>query len=184
MILTLTHQQMLAQWMLRRHLLPMRGDIEVVTQYGYDMEQLCTLHMRDWYLNLLATASPDLLAVEDIAPEVTMTVDADGVGTVALPADVVRVLGVESDEWLHPATVVTDPQSPLAMMQRGYYSRGGAFAPGAIVEAQRLRLYTFDDSLPDNRLSRLLCVRVPADGTYRLDERALSLIPPPDNTIL
>lgn len=166
-----TTDEMLAQWKLRRHLLPLRCDAGVVSDYGVDFDALCRNEMRQWYLDLLATAPVGLLEVSDLSGQVMLRCDDDGVGVVVLPDNVVRLTAVDCDVWKHPAIIVTDPESPLALLQRSYYSRGGEFSPVAVLHGRELRLYSFNDIIPQ-RLNFLGCVCVPNDGRYVFDERA------------
>lgn len=182
MTVTLTHEEMLAQWKLRRALLPLRLDCEVTRRDTVDVDRLAALEMRDWYLRLLDTAPVELTGVTDLAGEVAVTAVDDGTATVVLPPGCRRVVSVEMEGWERPATVVADPASPVARLQTSRYSRGGAARPVAVVEGDTLRLYT-----PVNASARLVslkCVTEPADGSYRMDERALSLITPYPSTPL
>lgn len=178
----LTQQQMLEQWMARRLLLPMRNDAGIEREYGIDIEAMCRRQMRGWYLGLLASAPVEMLIAEEIAGELQLTVDDNAVGHVTLPDNIVRVLTVQCDTWEAPA-ILTTPDTNLALMQRSYYSRGGAMTPVAIHDGNMLRLYSFDDQ-PDNpHLSLLRVIRAPADGSYLLTERALSTITPDPNML-
>lgn len=173
MKMTLSTEEMLNQWRLRRALEPLRSDCTVERTDGIDLDSLLRLEMRDWYLKLLDTASLEYLAPVDLAGDVALSVGDDGVATVNLPERCRRVVEVMLDEWERPATILA-PDSPLARCQQSVYSRGGSVAPVAVQEAGRLRLYSVAGQSPV--ITRLLCVAEPEDGVYTFDERALSLI--------
>ncbi len=175
MIITLTHSEMLAQWKLRRVLEPLRDDCAAVRRDGIDLDRLLALEMRDWYLQLLDTAPAELTGVTDIAADVDVVMQPDGSGVVALPEGCRRVVAVTMKGWRRGATVVTDPDSPLAMLQTCRHSRGGTVMPVAVVDGSVLRLYTPPDG-DAAEITELKCVMEPPEGVYRMDERALSSI--------
>ncbi len=179
MKISLDKEEMRREWLVRRHRVAMRGDVSLTVSGGIDLNAVAEREMRGWYVELLRLAPADMLSVSDVAPLCRLTVDDDGVGSVTLPGNVVRVLGVESDGWRRPATVVSDMGVPMALLQRGEYSRGGEYNPVALWEGDRLTLYSFDTSPGSNpSLTRLLCVVDPGNEVYEMDERALGLIEP------
>ena len=179
MKISLDKEQMRREWLVRRHRVAPRGDVTLMIGGGTDLSMIADREMRDWYVELLSVAPAELLKVVDIASEVEMSVDDDGVGRVVLPASVVRVTGVECDGWLRPATVVCDMMSPLGELQRGEYSRGGGYCPVVLHDGDRLWLYSFE-MLPGSSpsVTRLLCVLDRGEDVYEMDERALGLIKP------
>lgn len=69
---------MLAQWMLRRHLEPVRADCRVERSDAVDLAAVCAMEMRGWYLDHLAKGPAELLAPEDVAGESEAEAAADG----------------------------------------------------------------------------------------------------------
>lgn len=172
--MTLTHSEMLSRWMLHCGFEPLRADAAVVRTDGIDLERLMAQQMRQWYLDLLDTAPVEMLETDDIAAQLDVTTDGDGVGRVALPADCRRLISIRVKGWSRDATIV-DAGSALARRQCNRLTRGGSACPVAVVEGRRVALYSLagDTAVVESAMA----VMRPADDVYRLDERALSLIP-------
>ena len=181
MKITLTRQEMLAQWKLRRALEPLRDDCTAVREDGMDMDRYLTEEMRSWYLGLLDSAPVEVTGWTELAGDVTVTLLADGSGEIQLPGNCRRGVEVMLEGWQRPATIVTDPTECMAVRQRSRFTRGGAVAPVAVTEGLRLRLYTPPTGTKP-RVRTLRCVTVPTDGSYVMDESALGLIPLYNNT--
>jgi hypothetical protein len=175
MKVTMNESQMLEQWKLRGGLLLRRTDCSIEMTTGIDVDQLLKLKMRDWYVKLLDEGGAELLSPRDIAEEVAMRVDDDGVGVIELPDGCRRVLEVELDCWKREATVVKRDDRVLAPRQLNRYSRGGVVKPVAVVDRDCVRLY----SVPSGVKARVkkLQVVMAEDGVYEMDERALGMIP-------
>jgi hypothetical protein len=165
---------MLKMWRLRRYREPLRDDCSVTHTDGLDTDRLLTMEMREWYINLLDTADTRLLDITDIAADVALKANSDGSATVALPAECRRVVEVNIDGWKRPATI-TPADTHLASLQLSEMSRGGAADPVAVARPGSLTLYTPPSA--QSKLTSLKCIAEPADGSYRFDELALSLIP-------
>lgn len=174
----LSTEEMLYQWRLRRALLPMREDCAVTRYDGIDIDPLLRLQMRDWYLNLLDTAPVELLTLTDIAADITTSRDSSGITTVKLPERCRRIIEFRLEEWERPATIITNPNSPEAILQSNPYSRGRSCLPVVVKHNNLLYLYSAETENPV--IATALAVMLPDDGTYELDERALSLIPTVD----
>lgn len=183
MKLTLTANEMLDIWRMRRALLPLREDCVVGRSDGIDVDMLLRYEMRQWYATLLDTAPPEMLVLTDIAREVAPVLLDDGSVEVALPGGCRRVIEVMLEGWVRQATL-TRPETPLARRQANPYSRGRTEMPVAVVNSSRLTLYSAPAGVARPRLSRLLCVVEPDEGLYQLDERAIALIPGPDTPLL
>lgn len=179
MKLRLTKEEMLAQWMLRRHLEPVRADCVVARSDAIDLEAYCAMEMRGWYLNLLATAPADLLAPRDIASECDIEAGADGYSVeVWLPDRVVRPLTARLAGWRRSARV-EDEASPSAARCACRFSAGGIAEPVAIAgPGGRLRLYSRPSTRRAPVLESLEAVVDEGEEFYCLDERALALITP------
>lgn len=162
-------------WRSRLLLEPLRNDCEVTLTEGADVDGVLGRQIDAWYSELLDTAPLRYLALTDIADRTTVTMSVDGVGTIQLPKECRRVVSVELSEWERPATVTSDPASPLAMRQANRFSRGGRAAPVAVVDGLRMRLYSV--SKPMSQVKSLVVVAEPPEGQYCLDDSALSLIP-------
>lgn len=59
-MITLTRQEMLAQWKLRRALEPLRADCTAQRNDGIDLDRYLTEEMRSWYLRMLDTAPVEM----------------------------------------------------------------------------------------------------------------------------
>lgn len=174
MTITLSSDEMLAQWKLRRGFAPLRADCVVSRSDGVDLDALLRLEMRDWYLNLLDTAPTRLLSLTSIADDIAIVAHDDNTATVTLPQYCRRLVEFQLDGWARPATI-TAPDTPLARLQANRYSRGGCESPVVVRHGNRLRIY----SLPSNStptITRAIAVMEPANGNYEMDESALSTI--------
>lgn len=164
---------MIARWRLHRYHEPLRNDCSVTRTDGIDLDSIVVAEMEAWYFNLLDTAPPDLLVTADIATEVAMSRDPDGVARIPLPPGIRRVTEVVVSSWPCPAQIVTDPHSPTARRQRHKFTRAGSSSPVAIHCGGVLTLCSVP---PRSRLTTLTVVRDPDPGSYPIDTRALDLI--------
>lgn len=176
MIETFSSEDMLEIWRLRRGMTPCRNDCDIYRTDAADVDLLLGEEIDRWYRHLLDTAPVEMLAVGDIAPDVTARTDGDGVVTIALPDRCRRVIGVRLSGWRRDAELVTDLSSARARMQMSEFVRGGSEFPVAIVEKDRLTLYSVDP-LHKTEVISLRCVTEPPAGVYILDRRALETIP-------
>lgn len=167
---------MLEIWRLRRGLAPCRNDCGIVRTDAAECDLLLAEEIDRWYRRLLDTAPLEMLAVEDIASEVSVSSIGNGVGVIALPDRCRRVVGVRLTGWSRNAELVTDPLSIKARMQASEFVRGGTVSPVAIVEKGRLTLYSLDPSCEAGVVS-LRCVAEPPAGVYVIDRRAFETIP-------
>lgn len=173
MMLSLTEAEMLEQWKLLRHLLPLRADAPGVTRsYGIDIDAICRTEMRRWYLRQLDTAPAHLVPVADVASRVTLTADGDNAARLTLPDDIRRVLAVRCDSW-HADAVLAAPGSDDERRQRSPYTRSGAYSPVAVTVGRLMTLYGVT---PGTHLTSLRCVCEPAQHMYIFDESLLSSI--------
>ncbi len=121
MKLELSKAEMLARWMSRRYLEPVRADCQVERSDAVDLAALCAREARDWYLELLATAPAELLSPVDVAKDCEAEAAADGYSVdVWMPENVVRPLSVRLAGWYRAATVVaTLPRHAAARAASG-----------------------------------------------------------------
>lgn len=181
MTITLSSDEMLAQWKLRRGFAPLRTDCVLSRSDGVDLDALLRLEMRDWYLNLLDTAPTRLLSLTSIADEIAIMAHDDNTATVTLPKYCRRLVEFQLDGWTRPATITT-PDTRLARLQDNRFSRGGCESPVVVCHSNRLRIY----SLPSNStptIIRAIAVMEPANGNYEMDESALATISKIENTL-
>ena len=174
MKITLSSEEMLAQWKLRRGFEPLRSDCVITRSDGVDIDQLLRLEMRDWYLDLLCTAPVEMLATTNIANDIAVVVRDDGVGIVTLPESCRRIVEFQLDGWCRPAKIITNPHCQEALIQDNPYSRGGCEQPVVVLNGNRLFLYSLPSSTP--KIVRAIAVMEPADGSYVLDERGMATI--------
>ena len=174
MRLTLTSEEFLALWRLRRGLEPLRNDCRIVRTDGIDLSALERTAMEAWFARQLREAPASRLAPVDISASVSVTAAPDGSGVIELPDSAVRVIAVDTDGWARTARIVTDAADPLRAAQLNPMSRGGSNDPVAVVEPGRLRLYT---PPPGAALTRLTVIEEPADGLYTFDSSLLDFIP-------
>ncbi len=172
MKIALSSAEMLAQWKLCRGFEPLREDCEITRSDGIDLDTLLRLEMRNWYLNLLKTAPIDMLAVKNIANDIAIVVNDDNSGIVQLPETCRRLVEFQLKGWKQPAKIIDDANCRDALLQSNIFSRGGCEQPVVIKRNNRLHIYSLPDDNPS--ILRAMAVMEPTDGTYEMDESALS----------
>lgn len=172
MKITLSSTEMLAQWKLCRGFEPLREDCEITRSDGIDLDTLLRLEMRNWYLNLLKTAPIDMLAVKNIANDIAIVVNDDNSGIVQLPETCRRLVEFQLKGWKQPAKIIDDANCRDALLQSNIFSRGGCEQPVVIKRNNRLHIYSLPDDNPS--ILRAMAVMEPTNGTYEMDESALS----------
>lgn len=172
-----TLDTLIREWKVSKGLQPLLTDATVERQDAYDIDAYLHRQIDAWYNRLLDTAPLEHLVVDDITDTVLVTPRPGGVALMQLPDDCRRLVEVNMEGWHRPATIVTDPLSPLAVRQRCRWTRGGPCAPVAVARAGRqLMLYSFSGTTVP-RATRILAVMTPPPGLYRLHPSALHLIP-------
>lgn len=176
MITTYSADEMKAIWRLRQGLEPLRTDTEVERFDGYDVDSLLEQKIADWYGNLLLTADTSLLPQSQIAHRCKIAgVGPRGEVEVSLPREFVRLVSVKLEGWSRKALIVTDPGSPVALLQRNPLSQAGPENPVALHCGRGLTLFSSPVQSP--ALVSLVAVTAPTDGTFSLDPVLLSTIP-------
>ena len=170
--LDLSQAEMLDLWKCLHHLQPSRRDCTVERDDGIDLDTLLLNHIDRWYAELLLTAPIHLLPVEDVATDVTLTGDDEGVVTAILPPQCVRPVEWQLQEWKNSVTHFAQPDEEEARRQRNVWTRGGCETPVIVDHGNRLLLY----SLPGGSQPALVmarCVVRPVDGRYRFHSSLL-----------
>ncbi len=174
MKIVFSSSEMLAQWKLRRGFEPLRADCSIERSDGVDLDALLRLEMRDWYLNLLNTAPVEMLSLTNIANDIAIVKGSDGVGIVTLPENCRRIVDFQLKGWAHPAKIIEDLNCYEAKMQDNIYCRGGCESPIVIKCGNRLFIYSVPEG--ESKIVSAKAVLEPVDGSYEMDETALSTI--------
>lgn len=177
MKLTLTKAQMLAQWKQRRWLEPLRADCRIRRSDGADLDAYAEMEMRQWYLELLATAPVEMLAVTDLTLSATVRRAGEGRLVIDLPASAVRVVKVRVAGWQRDAEITADPHSPLALRQANRFACGGVEHPVAVHSGRRLELFSAESSKALPGVEALWIIADTGPDSYTFDERAWGLLP-------
>jgi len=178
--MTYTEDELLRLWMLRRGLEPLRADAAVTRTDGIDLERLERVAMKTWYLDMLDTAPLEMLETDDITASVVVKPLTDGSVVMTLPDNCVRVVEVKLAGWERPATLISDTGHPLALRQHNPMTRAGICHPVAVAEGRGcLRLYSLRNGIVP-QAERVLAVTEPPQGYYRLNPRAVGMIPAAD----
>ncbi len=173
-VITLSAGQLIARRKLSGLFEPLHGDAAITCCDGIDLDGLLQQQIDAWYARVLLTAPLDMLPLTDIAPQTPVSLTADGAGMAVLPEGTLRVASVTMEGWLRPAAVITDASSAVALAQTNPFARGSAAAPVAVMHPDgRLMLYTPPRGVA--RLSSLMAVVQPPEGTYLLTEAMFSL---------
>lgn len=168
----LTSQQMVA---LARELLllqPAMSDCTITRTDGIDLDALLTKHLDSWYARLLLTAPAEWLPVEDVAAQVTLTIDADDVVTAVPPPHCVRPVEWRLEGWERGVTTFLSPDDHAARLQLNPWTRAGVASPAAIDMGDRLLLFGAPHG-QETTLVTARCVVRPIDGNYRFHRAAL-----------
>lgn len=176
-MMTLSHEQMLAQWKMRHYLEPVRSDSEVSRSNGVNVDYMLSLEMRDWYLELLDKGELRYLELTDIASE-TATINRPETGAVVikLPEQCRRVVSVKIAG--NEREIMPEQDEYRKYLQLSEYTRGGASEPVAVMtKGGELVLYGNDINGKAPEIEHIYAVMLPPDGKYVLDESALKTIP-------
>lgn len=177
MIETYTMEEMVAEWKLRRGMMPLRTDAVADRVDGIDVDTLLRSMIAQWYGRLLREAPAELLPQADLASKAKVRkADGDGAVEVKLPQECVRVLRVKLSDWLVDSIPIEATQAPkVETLQRSPYSRARQCNPVALAYPDRLMLYSTSAEAPE--LDILTCVAAPLNGTIALDSALLDTIP-------
>lgn len=120
-------------------LTPLRTDCTIERTDGIDIDATLEQELRRWYLNLLDTAEPRLLAPENIAGRLACSTTGDDdcrAVVVELPSNCRRVFDLKLEGWTHAVPVL--PHSELARViacQQNPYTRATPWRPVAVLGA-------------------------------------------------
>ena len=92
LLMSCSPSEMLDLWKTVMRLTPVRRECTIERDDGIDLDALLTLHIRQWYAHLLATAPPLWLPVDDLKDHITLTARAGGVVEAARPPQCGRLL--------------------------------------------------------------------------------------------
>lgn len=162
---------MLREWKRRKGMMPVSTSTLQVTRKDSDsVDEMLLGEIDDWYAKLLATEAPEFLPTRDIAAEVEVKDQGDGSVEVELPPDCLRPVSVRMSGWKRPARVTEDYDGALARLQSSRYVSGKRCDPIAVKRGRRLTLYS---KCGEGKLTELLCVAAPEDGSYVFERGAL-----------
>lgn len=168
----LTESEMLDLWKQVMHLDTPRRDCTVEWDDGINMDALIMTHIKQWYAQLLATAPPQLLPIEDVKNQISLST-CNGMIVATVPETCVRPVEWLLAGWQHSITEFLAPSSHEATLQLNPWTRGGECNP-AIIDYGNKLVMTIGSSTPKLELAR--CVVRPSDGTYRFHSQLLSTI--------
>ena len=175
MLQSYTHNEMLRLWRMRAGLDPALADCTVEAVEGLDADAVIAPRMRSWYLNLLDTARPELLPMEDIAAEMVLMNSITGTSVAVIPPRARRVIELRLSSWKNTARPVAPADDVRShTLALNPYSAPGSVRPLCSVCGRRLYL---SPAAPSEKLSMALAVVDPGAGTYTLDESLLEQIP-------
>lgn len=168
MKITLTREEMLALWRRMRTVEPLRLDCSVGRTDSVDIDAILDGEMRLWYLNMLDSADPDLLPVENVADAADCSTAApSSVMTVRLPEQVRRVVSVRFSQWESPIAPDADPEQVRRCAANPLWHRPLA---GAISR------HTLTVCQPGGSLEEIMAVTDPGPETYIFDESLLNTV--------
>lgn len=170
----LTESEMLALWKQVMHLETPRRDCIVEWDDGIDLDALLLTHIKQWYAHQLNNAPINLLPIENVASQVSLTT-SNGIVAATVPEQCVRPVEWKLAEWKRSVTEFLDPCSHEAMLQLNEWTRGGASNPAIIDYGFQMLMMSTTGNSPQLELAR--CVVRPADGTYQFHSDLLCTIP-------
>lgn len=171
MMVRLSREEMLREWKRRKGMIPVSTSmLQVSRRDSESVDEMLLGEIDDWYAGLLATEAPEFLPVRDIAAEVEIKDMGDGSMVVELPDECLRPVSVRMSGWKRPARITEDYDGALARIQSSRYVSGKSCDPIAVKRGRRLTLYSKSG---EGKLTELLCVAPPADGSYMFERGAL-----------
>lgn len=160
-VFTLTPAEMLSLWRSRRLYEPLAAGGAVVSRTDFPAPERRLMSLiRSAYAGAVEEAKPADLPLTEIAPQLSIEVNAVGMGTVSLPEGVIRVESVICDAWLAPARIVDPTDTVTVARQANPYCRGGKAEPVAIVLPDRMLLYSFGAG-DEPAVTSCMAVRLP-----------------------
>lgn len=174
MMIRLSREEMLREWKRRKGMLPVStSTLQVVGVENQSVDEMLQAEIDDWYAALLAKGETEFLPVRDFAGVVSVRDQGDGSVEVELPAECVRVVSVRMSGWRRPARIVEEYDGALARLQTSRYVSGKCCCPVAVKRGRRLTLYS---KCGEGKITELICVAAPADGSYVFERSALFTI--------
>lgn len=171
MMIRLSREEMLTEWKRRKGMMPVStSTLQVRRLDNETVDEMLMADIDDWYARLLATEPVEFLPQRDFAGEAEVRDNGDGSVEVELPDECVRPVSVRMSGWMRPARIVDDCDGALARMQTSRYVSGKRCDPIAVRRGRRLTLYSRDG---EGKLTELLGVAPPADGSYVMERGAL-----------
>lgn len=170
----MTTEEFLSLWRTLKGFEPLCDDCSVTVTDGLNLDTVLRAEMDLWYHRLLREAPVDMLCPEELAGEIIPPPVTDGIMTLALPPEVVRVTCVKLSGWRHAVADVNPPTSVTAVLRSHPFTRAGADAPAAVIDPSgRLSLSPATDF---DTIETLRCV-TSRHGVYTFHPAALGLIP-------
>lgn len=183
MIITLTDERLLGLWRERARLEPVLSDASIERFDCVDINSRLRMDMRQWYLELLSSGPLEMVDVTDVKARTRVEPAAThGIWNITLPASTARLVSISLN---HRGPVrIMDPDSPEGLRCRqlleNKFVRMGCI-PVAFHRPGTRQVTLFYSSTPE--LYKVMTVEIPEDDIYILDEKALSTIPSPYDTI-
>lgn len=138
MLITLTKEEMAAEWRRRQGIVTDFGGAAVSVSPSPDYDALLDSNIRAWYERLLLTADTHLLPVEELKDEVKRVWQSGpGALTLEYPERGVRPVSVWMDGWAMPVAVFHSPLSARARLQEDALLRATPAAPVVVLNADR-----------------------------------------------
>lgn len=178
MLLTLDSNQMLQAWRRAAGLEPSFTSCSIEVFDGIDVDKRLSSMMRQWYLGLLDTASPDLIGPLSEASALLTLRHSPGDRHAAVTPDpsLRRLSSLRLSGW-HRAAVIADARDipALIAMQDNPFCAAGNCSP--LAWRDRAGKIFAAPASETSTVVEAWAVVDPGDGTYILDERALETIP-------
>lgn len=174
MIVTLSSQQMLQTWRDCAGLEPLSADCSIERFDGIDINSRLTRLMRQWYLALLDSASPEFIGPPVNATALVSLEQPDDRSTAVITCDpsVRRLVSIRLSGWQCEAEVRPCDRDPAMLANR--FARPGVCAPSAWrLPSSSVRVAPADAG---SHIVAASAVIDPGPDVYRLDERALATI--------
>jgi hypothetical protein len=123
------------------------GDVKPITSYVDDTLNDASDEVR--MILPLHLITPDTISA-------AMTVGTDGVGSLVLPSDYLRLYAIKAPEWAREVHRPISTENPEYKLQRNTYTRGKAHKPVVAITRdatnQKLELYTVATATLDRKL--------------------------------
>lgn len=162
----------------------MRADCAVEYTDGIDVDRLLEQELRAWYVNLLDTAPPEMLAPENIAGSTSAQAHiVPGAARISLPENCRRVLDIKLKGWSMAVKVLpSEHYQEMVRHQTNPFTASTIASPVAVMapwspDGVSAAVVAWPPGSIQPQVETLTAICDPGPDKYILDETALATLP-------